>query len=331
MVGHGHAGCVSTMGIAFTKGLHEIGDGVFAYLQPTGTWCYSNAGLITGDGTSLLVDTLMDLRLTREMLDEMKPLTRTRPIDTLVNTHANGDHCYGNELVPERAEIYATVAAAEEMRHVPAAVLHALKHTEDDELREFAQYAFGDFVLDDITGRGPDRTFTGALSLSVGGRDVEVVDLGPAHTHSDSIVVVPSARTVFTGDLVFVKGTPIAWAGPVDNWLAACDRLCALDVDVIVPGHGPVTDKDGVRAIHAYFSYVQEQAAERQRGGMDSLSAAFDIDLGEFADWGDAERIVVTVDTIYRDLDPSHPVTDPFELFKQMGAYHRDRLGARRG
>jgi len=91
----------------FTKGLHELGDGLWAYLQPSGSWCLSNAGLIAGDGTSLLVDTLMDLRLTREMLDAMAPITRTRPIDTLVNTHANGDHCYGNELVPDRAEIYA--------------------------------------------------------------------------------------------------------------------------------------------------------------------------------------------------------------------------------
>jgi cyclase len=321
---------MSTATIPFTKGLHEIGDGVFTYLQPTGTWCYSNAGLVAGQGTSLLVDTLMDLKLTQDMLDEMKPLTQTRPIDTLVNTHANGDHCYGNELVPERAEIYATVAAAEEMRHLPASALHALKHADDDELRTFAQYAFGDFKLDDIAGRQPDRTFTGELHLNVGGIDIEVRDLGPAHTHSDSIVYVPQARTVFTGDIVFVQGTPIAWAGPIDNWLAACDHLCALDVDVIVPGHGPVTGKDGVRAIHAYFTYVREQAAERQRGGMGSLEAAFDIPLGEFAEWGDAERIVVTVDTIYGELDPDHPATDPFELFKQMGVYHRDRLGGKR-
>ena len=317
--------------VEFTKGLHEVGDGVFAYLQPTGTWCYSNAGLITGDGTSLLVDTLMDLRMTRDMLDEMKPLTRTRPIDTLVNTHANGDHCYGNELVPERAEIYATVAAAEEMQHVPPALLHALKHSDDDEVRAFAQYAFGDFVLDDITGRPPDRTFTDSLSLSVGGRSVEVADLGPAHTHSDSIVLVPHARIVFTGDLVFVEGTPIAWAGPIDNWLSACDRLCALDVDLVIPGHGPVTDKQGVRDIHDYFTHVRAEATARQRAGMDSVEAAFDIDLGRFADWGDAERIVVTVDTVYRDNDPTHPPADPIEMFRLMGRYHRDRTAVHRG
>ena len=318
------------MSTDFTKGLHELGDGLWAYLQPSGTWGYSNAGLIAGDGTSLLVDTLFDLRLTREMLDSMGTITRTRPIDTLVNTHANGDHCYGNELVPDRAEIYATVAAAEEMKVFPASALHALKHSDDDALREFAQYAFGDFALDEVTGRKPDRTFTGSLSLTVGGRSVEVTDLGPAHTHSDAVVHVPDARTVFTGDLVFVEGTPIVWAGPVDNWLAACERICALDVDTVVPGHGPLTDKTGVQDIARYFTYVQSEAAERQAGGMGSVDAAFDIDLGEFADWGDSERIVVTVDTIYRELDPGHLPADPRELFRHMLRYHRERNAAGR-
>ena len=185
-----------------------------------------------------------------------------------MNTHANGDHCYGNELVPDRAEIYATVAATEEMDHFPAARIDAMKQADDDGLREFAQYAFGDFEFGDINGRKPDRTFTGSLSLEVGGRNVEVTDLGPAHTLSDSVVHVPDARTVFTGDLVFVEGTPIAWAGPVDNWLAACERICALDVDIVVPGHGPLTDAAGVRDVGRYFTYVQSEAAQRQAGGM---------------------------------------------------------------
>ncbi len=307
----------------FTKGIKELQDGVFAYIQPDGSWGWSNAGLIVGQGTSLLVDTLFDLNLTQEMLDAMKPITASSPIDTLVNTHANGDHCFGNELVPDRAEIYATVAAAEEMTEVPPARLQGMKQSEDPELSEFANYAFGDFDFGPINGRMPDRTFTGRLELEVGGRPVEVVDLGPAHTQSDSIVHVPDARTVFTGDLVFVKGTPIAWAGPVTNWMTACERICALDVDTVVPGHGPLTDKEGVRAVGAYFEHVLAEAKKRQEAGMDPVEAAFDIDLGPFADLGDSERIVVTVDTIYKDLDPSHEKADPVFLFGQMGRYHR--------
>ena len=65
------------MRVAYERGLHELGDGVYAYLQPDGTWGWSNAGLIAADGTSLLVDTLVDLELTREMLDAMRRVTES--------------------------------------------------------------------------------------------------------------------------------------------------------------------------------------------------------------------------------------------------------------
>ena len=96
----------------YEGGAHEVGDGVFAYLQPDGSWGWSNAGLVAGEGTSLLVDTLFDLRLTRRMLEELRPLGGR--IDTVINTHANGDHCWGNELV-DGAHIVASKACAEEM------------------------------------------------------------------------------------------------------------------------------------------------------------------------------------------------------------------------
>jgi cyclase len=304
--------------VPFTKGLHELGDGMFAYLQPRGQWGYSNAGLVAGDGESLLVDTLFDLKLTGEMLDQMRPITDTRPIDSLVNTHANGDHCYGNELVPDRAKVYATVAAAEEMKEVTPELLIAFQ-----EVNEFAASVFGPFDFSGINVRLPDETFEGSLTLSVGGTEVVVRDLGPAHTRSDSIVLVPSARVVFTGDLVFNEGTPIAWAGPIANWTNACDTIAALDVDTIVPGHGPVATAQDVRDLKRYFEYVFAQARERQEGGMDAIEAAFDIDLGEFSDWPDSHRIVVTVQTIYRDLDPSHPEPDRVLMFDKMGEYQK--------
>jgi cyclase len=310
------------MSVTYTKGLHELGDGLWAYLQPRGQWGYSNAGLVAGDGDSLLVDTLFDLRLTREMLEQMRPITDTRPIGSLVNTHANGDHCYGNELVPERARIYATVACAEEMQEVPPARLEGLKRSV-----EFAEWAFGDFEFSEIRGRAPDETFDAELGLSVGGREVIVRDLGPAHTKSDSIVVVPSSRAVFTGDLVFNGGTPIAWAGPIANWIAACEAIASLDVDWIVPGHGPIASPQDVLDVKRYFQHVVGEATERREGGMDALEAAFDIDLGEFAELSDSERIVVTVQTVYRDLDPSHPAPDPIAMWEAMGDYHRQRVG----
>ena len=182
------------MSTPFTLGLHETGEGTYAYLQPDGGWGYSNAGLVVGDGTSLLVDTLFDLRLTREMLDAMTPVTKSAPIGQLVNTHANGDHCYGNQLVRE-AEIVASAATAHEMSEVPPAMMAALNKA-PGEVGDLFRRFFGDFQFEGIELVLPTRTFSGRLDLDVGGRTVELIEVGPAHTKGDTIAHVPDAKTV---------------------------------------------------------------------------------------------------------------------------------------
>ena len=71
----------------------------------------SNAGLVVGDGASLLVDTLWDPQLTRRMLAAIAPLTAEAPVETLVNTHSDGDHWWGNQEL-DGIQIVATEAAA---------------------------------------------------------------------------------------------------------------------------------------------------------------------------------------------------------------------------
>jgi cyclase len=98
----------------YTKGLHDLGSGCFAYLQPDGSWGWSNAGLVSDGDQTLLVDTLFDLPLTAAMLKTMRDaVPAARNIRKLVNTHANGDHTFGNQLV-EGAEIIQCRPCAEE-------------------------------------------------------------------------------------------------------------------------------------------------------------------------------------------------------------------------
>ena len=310
------------MRLAYRKGLHELGDGLFAYLQPDGTWGWSNAGLVTGGGTSLLVDTLFDLRLTREMLAAMRPVTDAHPIDAAMNTHGNGDHCFGNALLPAGAEVYATVAAAADMQAAPPQLVDALKHADlGPDFTRYIRRIFGPFQFEGIELRVPTSTFEGRLDLRIGDRTVHLVEVGPAHTAGDAIVHVPDAGVVFTGDILFVEGTPIVWAGPLSNWIAACDRILALDARTLVPGHGAVTDASGVREVKRYLAYVRGEAAARFEAGMDADQAADDIDLADFAGWGDAERIAVNVETVYRELDPARAPASPPELFARMARW----------
>ena len=307
--------------------LVELSDGCLAYVQPDGSWGWSNAGLVVGDGASLLVDTLFDLKLTQQMLDSLAPFTRSAPIRSLVNTHANGDHCYGNELVAG-AEIIASTAAAHEMTEVPPAMLAAL-NAAPGEIGQLFRSFFGAFEFADITMTLPTRTFDVRLDVEVGGRVIELIEVGPAHTRGDVIAYVPDARTVYTGDVLFIGGTPIVWAGPLSNLILACDLMLGMDIDTVVPGHGPVTDKQGIVQVRDYLSFIEQGAVARYESGMDAFDAARDIARemsatgSSFASWGEAGRISVNIETAYRSLDPNHQSPDVVEQFRRMAQIER--------
>jgi glyoxylase-like metal-dependent hydrolase (beta-lactamase superfamily II) len=176
----------------YQKGLHDLGNGAYAWLAPDGSWGWSNAGLVVDGDESLLVDTLFDLRLTQEMLDAMRdaePAAAAR-IGTLVNTHANGDHCHGNELV-SGAEIIASTASAREMAELPPEALAALMSAmaeDDSQLGRYMRHCFGAFEFAGIRHAGPTRTFDGSLDVRVGDKEVRLIEVGPAHTAGDVLV-----------------------------------------------------------------------------------------------------------------------------------------------
>ena len=311
------------MKIAYERGLHELGDGLYAYLQPDGGWGWSNAGLITAGGTSLLVDTLFDLKLTRAMLDAMAPVTERSPIEQAFNTHGNGDHWFGNSLLPDGIPIVASARTIEDMKAAPAAAVNVLFNQLDlgPEFDAFAERSMRKFDFTSVVERLPTESFEGRHDVTVGDRKVRLIQLGPAHTQGDSIAHVPDAGVVFTGDILFIDGTPIMWAGPVSNWLGACDAIIELGARTIVPGHGPVTDESGVRDVQRYLTYVRDEARQRFDAGMDEHTAAEDIEIRDFRDWGDPERIAVNVAIIYRELDPGLPAITPPELFVRMARW----------
>jgi cyclase len=302
----------------FQAGLSDLGARLYAWLQPNGGLGESNAGLVIGEGESLLIDTLWDLRLTRRMLGAMASPTAAAPIRRLVNTHGDPDHCWGNQLLAG-AEILATRATAEDVRRDDPRRLRLLSRLAWPPigplagLRAFArQLAPYDFSGIHVTA--PTATFNGRRELDVGGRRVELIELGPAHTPGDLIVHVPDAGVVFAGDLMFVGVTPIMWVGPVENWLAGLDRILELDPRVVVPGHGPVTDLDGVRAMRRYWEFVTE-AVRAGRTPAEILRSLPE----EFAGWDNPERIAVNAAIIERGPGPRVPERVRMKLLAEMG------------
>jgi len=182
-----------------------------------------------------------------------------------------------------------------------------------------------DFDFAGITIRMPTLTFSGTLNVQVGDKEVELVEVGPAHTLGDVLVYVPEDRVVYTGDILFVDGTPIMWAGPVENWIRACDDIIGRDVDVVVPGHGPITDRAGVAVMRDYLAFVDAETSKRHAAGLSAEEAVFDIALGDYESWGDFERIAVTVNTIYRGLDGDTSPVNAASLFGLMARLRKER------
>lgn len=304
-------------GTIYTKGLHEVGDGCFAWLEPDGSWGWSNAGLVTGEGVSILVDTLFDVPLTRNMLDGMKKVTDDHPISTVFNTHFNGDHWYGNQLLSDR-EIIASAAAAEEMPEQTPDRLIALRELPGP-VGDFAREIFSPFDWTDCEPTLPNRTFDSRLDLDIGGTEVQLIKLGPAHTAGDTIAWVPSTKTLYAGDLLFIGGTPIIWAGPLSNWVKACDFMLELEPEFVVPGHGPVTDTGGIRAVRDYLTFVDTETRKRFESGMSAEDAINDIDLGDFGKLAEHGRLAQNVLSVYYELDDSTRRRDLLEVIAEIG------------
>jgi cyclase len=307
---------MTTASVPYTKGLHQLTSNCYAWLVPDGTWGWSNAGLITGDGESLLVDTLFDLAMTGEMLAGLAPVTSSHPIRAVMNTHANGDHWFGNELVAGAEIIASAETAAEMAANGPELILGLL--AQGGAVGRFAGHIFAPFDFTGITPTLATRTFERELTLDVGGTEVRLFNLGPAHTGGDSVVFVPSTGTLYAGDLLFIGGTPISWAGPISNWIRACEFMLDLDPDIVVPGHGPVTGHDGIRGVLDYLQWVEHEAAQRHARGMSAEEAMRDISLGRFADLDERGRIAQNILAVYYELDPELQRVGTLEVFRRI-------------
>ena len=309
--------------IEYEKGLHQVGSRLWAWLQPDGGWGWSNAGLVAGQNEALLVDTLFDLNLTAAMLDAMRAqVPAASNIATVVNTHANGDHCYGNELVAD-ARIIASTASAVEMEEVPPSLLAAMVAGAPSmgAMGDYVTAIFGSFSFDDIKLQPPTSTFDGTMSLDVEGMQIDLIEVGPAHTGGDVLAHLPGEGVVFTGDIVFNGGHPIIWAD-LPGWVKACDTLLELDATTVVPGHGPVGDAGIVRSLRQYLVDLEGEARTRFDKGIDPVSAARELHASMPDAWrtlGESERLVGNVAAAYRSFsDGEQGNLDVMTLFGAM-------------
>ena len=87
-----------------------------------------------------------------------------------------------------------------------------------------------------------------------------------------------------------------------------------------MPGHGPLADLHAVRELRAYFEYLYAESRTRHEQGMSALEAARSLELGRWADWGEHERLVVNIASIYRELEQDPEPANALLAFQQMAS-----------
>ena len=282
----------------------EVSAGVYAYIQPDGTWWINNTGFLTGPQGVISIDSCATQRRTQAYLDAIAAVTPA-PVRALVNTHHHGDHTFGNCLFPAAAIIAHENARTEAIAFGPPRDLPFWDGPD-----------WGDLTLDP-----PFVTFADQVTVHAGDLRAQVRYVGTAaHTTNDSIVWLPERSVLFCGDLIFNGGTPFLLMGSVAGAIEVLENVVRpLGARTIVPGHGPVFESsEPIDATLDYLRFVTDVAARGRHAGLSPLDAARETGLGRFAAWPDAERIVGNLHRAYAELDGA-PNGAPVDVIAALG------------
>jgi cyclase len=291
----------------------EVADGVWAYIQPDGTWWINNTGFLTGPQGVISIDACSTERRTRAYQKAIAAVTPA-PVRAVVSTHHHGDHTFGNCLFPGSALIGHERTRAEVIAFGPP---------RDTGIWDDPDW--GDLTLDP-----PFITFTDELALHAGDLRAHLRYVGvPAHTTNDSVVWIPDRSVLFAGDLIFNGGTPFVLMGSVTGTISVLEEVIApLNAQTIVPGHGAVFhDRGPLDDTLDYLRFVLDLATRAVAEEVPPLAAARDTDLGRFASWPDRERIVGNLHRACAELrgtPPGGPI-DIVPALTNMVAYNGGR------
>mgnify|MGYP000023444683 FL=1 len=275
---------------SWKSGLQEVAPNVFAYIHSGVGWDICNSGFIVGDDGVLVIDAMMVASQVRMYMEEIRKVT-DKPIRYVVNTHHHVDHSFGNQFYLP-AEIVSHRGCRESL---------ITKGADVGMLSErYPQYK-EDWAEARLTPAS--ITYEDKMIVHLGGKVVELLHPGPAHTYGDTLVYLPEDKVLFTGDVAFHYLTPLARDGHVSNWIKVANGILNhLDATTLIPGHGPVSGKEVVSATLKYLRLVKRKSRSHFQRGASVEDTSRAIPLGEYADWVEPERVMVNVQRLYQEF-----------------------------
>jgi cyclase len=236
-------------------GLTKVTGSIYAYADvkaatPQNSFG-ANAGIIIGQDFLVAVDSLISSREAKRFIKDINKISK-KPIKFLINTHYHLDHSLGNS---EFAKLGAIIISHEnDQKNMQKAGEGMLQYAK--------QSGLSDQDMQGTKLAYPTLTFSDRVTLNVGNNQVELLFIGPSHTTGSVLVFIPQEKVLFTGDILFTDCHPFLGEANIEGWIKVLDYIMTMDVDKIVPGHGPVSGKKDVADLKNYLLVFDQKAKE---------------------------------------------------------------------
>jgi len=269
----------------------ELDTGVYARLHEGLT----NSGIIIGDDSVLVIDSLRMPSFARSLMEDVRKLT-DKPVKYVIDTHSHWDHSWGNQEFPEAAIIGHENCYSE------------MIDVEWNEEWKNKILSSGDPWSDEanvVTITPPEITYQDSMRIYFGGREIILKYLGKAHTSGDTFIHLPKERIVFTGDVAQDGGVPYLGDSYPDEWLDTDDRMAELPVDRFVSGHGPVGDINALKTARDFIHSLVGSMKSAISDGKDSKTASDSVFTelqGQYGNWRSFDRLGESLPDVYHKL-----------------------------
>jgi len=281
---------------SWNRELRQLAPNVYAYMQGGGPGIsaagVSNAGMIAGPDFLVAIDALQGPLPAKGFIVSAKKATG-KDFGRLILTHHHGDHVNGNQFFTHVEILSHPYCKSEVMKAAPIApkMWNPTPGVAD--------------VAEERKLVPPTVTFTDDLVYDIGGTEVQFRSVGPAHTWGDVVAYLPQHKIVFLGDVGFFWVAPSANNSHISKWLDVCNAINGWDVDVLVPGHGPIGGKKELAEMAEYFKVLRIEARKRYDARMSAGAASAEIRLGRFDNWIGPERLIMDTVRWYAEWDGS--------------------------
>ncbi|HVO73174.1 MAG TPA: MBL fold metallo-hydrolase [Ignavibacteriaceae bacterium] len=254
--------------------IEKIKEGIFAAINKPGGFAISNSGIIDLGDVVLVFDTFISPEAAEDLKRAAEQLT-LKPVKYVINSHYHNDHIRGNQVF-ENAVIIATSETRDliqknepeeldyEKSTVDQNINNCLKKLEEEKdsanLEEdqmwlgYYKAIKGSFNNYKITL--PNFTIDDSLYIHGTKRRAVIFTNGKGHTESDLVLWLPEDKVLFAGDLVFAQRHPWLGDGSITGWINYLNKLSELRADVIIPGHGPLTNNNGIDSMIKYINLI---------------------------------------------------------------------------